>query len=84
MTAPLSVLLTQSTSAAHEEAESSPFMGDLLKGRMDAAAVAALTAQLDKDGTEEVLAHAAHAFRLNGGIFADLQLAVGARPQPAA
>lgn len=27
---------------------------------------------------------AAHAFRLNGDIFADLQLAVGARPQPAA
>ncbi len=46
MTAPLSVLLKQSTSAAHEAAESSPLMGDLLEGRLDAAAVAALTAQL--------------------------------------
>ncbi|MET3173242.1 UNVERIFIED_ORG: heme oxygenase [Arthrobacter sp. UYCu721] len=46
MTAPLSVLLKQSTSAAHEEAESSPFMGDLLEGRLDATVVAALTTQL--------------------------------------
>ena len=46
MTDPLSVLLRQSTSAAHEEAESSAFMGDLLEGRLDAAAIASLTAQL--------------------------------------
>ncbi|MCP9000857.1 hypothetical protein NFC73_14150 [Pseudarthrobacter sp. RMG13] len=41
MTAPLSVLLKQSTSAAHEEAESSPLMGVLPEGRLDAAAVGA-------------------------------------------
>lgn len=42
----LSDLLKESTAAAHQQAESSPFVGQLLDGKLDANAVAALTAQL--------------------------------------
>lgn len=42
----LSELLKESTASAHEQAESSSFVGELLDGRLNAGAVAALTAQL--------------------------------------
>lgn len=42
----LSDLLKESTAAAHQQAESSPFVGELLDGKLDAEAVGALTAQL--------------------------------------
>lgn len=46
MSVSLSALLKASTATAHEQAESSSFVGEMLEGRLDASAVAALTAQL--------------------------------------
>ena len=46
MSISLSAMLRKSTAAAHEQAESSSFVGELLDGKLDANAVAALTAQL--------------------------------------
>lgn len=45
-TQPLSSALREHTAHAHEQAEGSTFMADLLEGNLDAAAYAALSAQL--------------------------------------
>ena len=53
--APLTDRLREATAAAHEEAEHSGFMSDLLDGKLDVGAVGALAGPVLGDGVELVV-----------------------------